>query len=87
MFKGNRIGRIMVLGTSCFMLLIFSGCAHYAIDDKPLVQWSPASNKEIGRMVAGNRSSEVLVLVAFPGAVRGRHPLPTGYCRNWRRPR
>jgi len=57
----------MVLGTSCFMLLIFSGCAHYAIDDKPLAQWSPASNKEIGRMVAGNRSSEVLVLVAFSG--------------------
>ena len=67
MLKGNRIGRIMVLGTSCFMLLIFSGCAHYAIDDKPLAQWSPASNKEIGRMVAGNRSSEVLVLVAFSG--------------------
>ena len=63
----GKVARILYLGTICILMLISSGCAHYAIDDKPLLQWSPERQKAVGRLVAGDRSSELLVLVAFSG--------------------
>lgn len=59
--------KMLQMGAVCLIMLISSACAHYAIDDKPLAQWSPESNKAVGSMVAGDRSSEILVLVAFSG--------------------
>ena len=63
----KKISRILHLGSAYLLLVLFSACAHYTIDDKPLAQWSPKLNKDVGSMIAGDRSSELLVLVAFSG--------------------
>ena len=55
------------LVAACFVMFIFTACAHYAIDDKPLTQWTPEHNRIVERLVTGDRSSEMLVLVAFSG--------------------
>ena len=59
----KKISRILHLGSAYLLLVLFSACAHYTIDDKPLAQWSPKLNKDVGSMIAGDRSSELLVLV------------------------
>ena len=61
------VARILFLGAASLMLLIFSACAHYTVADKPLPKWSPELDKTVGRMIAGDRSPELLVLVAFSG--------------------
>lgn len=63
-----KIGACLLqLGVACLMLLFSSACAHYAIDDAPLSQWTPERDRESRMMAAGERSSKMLVLVAFSG--------------------
>ena len=63
----KKFSRILHLGSAYLLLLLFSACAHYTIDDKPLAQWTPERNISVGTLVAGDRSSELLVMVAFSG--------------------
>lgn len=62
-----KVSHMLHLGAACLLLILSSACAHYNIDDKPLSQWSPELEKDIGKMVAGDRSPELLVLVTFSG--------------------
>ena len=55
------------LGLTYCLLLLLSGCAHYAIDDTPLEQWTPERSNSYVKRVTNDRSSELLVLVAFSG--------------------
>lgn len=52
---------------ACFGMLLSSGCAHYAVDDKPLAQWTPERRIEFLEEATVDRSPEILVLVAFSG--------------------
>jgi len=63
----RKVVKMLQLGATCVMLFLFSACAHYAIDDKSLSQWSPARDRDVGSLIAGDRSPELLVLVAFSG--------------------
>jgi NTE family protein len=61
------INRILRLGAACLILAFSSACAHYSVDDKPLTQWTPELRSTAEERVAGDRSSELLILVAFSG--------------------
>ena len=61
------IARMLQMSTVCFMLFFSSACAHYAIDDAPLSQWTPKRDSALENMGAADRSSKLLVLVAFSG--------------------
>ena len=50
----------------CLALLV-SACASRNLVEKPLSQWTPEVNLRTGEQVAGDRSQEMLVLVAFSG--------------------
>jgi len=50
----------------CIALAI-SGCANLTAVDKPLSHWTPDMNRHLGERIAGDRSPELLVLVAFSG--------------------
>ena len=64
----KKKSRFMRLGATCLLLLFSSACAHiYTIDDKPLSEWTPEYGSAAVEQVAGDRSSELLVLVAFSG--------------------
>ena len=63
----KKATRLLYLAAACLYMLFSSACAHYAIDDKPLSQWTPERGSAAMKMVASGRSSELLVLVAFSG--------------------
>jgi NTE family protein len=63
----RKVLKSLHLVTAFLMLFLLSACAHYAIDDKPLSQWSPERNRDVGKLVGGDRSPDLLVLVAFSG--------------------
>ena len=65
--SNGKATRMLAHCAASLVVLAFSACAHYAIDDKPLTQWTPEHDRNVGRLVAGNRSPEMLVLVAFSG--------------------
>jgi len=50
----------------CIALAI-SGCANLTAVDKPLSHWTSEMNRRLGERIAGDRSPELLVLVAFSG--------------------
>ena len=67
----QKAARLLYLAAACLFMLFFSACAHYAIDDKPLSQWTPERGSASAKgMTADKRSSELLVLVAFSGGVK-----------------
>ena len=53
----------------CLLILTFviSACANFTAVDKPLQQWTPALYQRIGDKISGQRSSELLVFLAFSG--------------------
>ena len=51
----------------CMVCLVLAGSACSPITDKPLTQWTPELNRRAAKQVAGERSGELLVLVAFSG--------------------
>lgn len=57
---------ILKLCAICFAL-IFSGCANFGPKDTPLSHWTSEANQEAGEKFSGNRSNELLVLMAFSG--------------------
>ncbi|MEA3413657.1 MAG: patatin-like phospholipase family protein [Pseudomonadota bacterium] len=59
----NRVSRACL---ACLFLLT-SACANLTAVDEPLKEWSPEIAREMSEQVAGDRSSEMLVLVAFSG--------------------
>jgi len=61
------LSKTLHLGLTCCLLLLLSGCAHYAIDDTPLAQWTPERSNSYVKRVTSDRSSQLLVLVAFSG--------------------
>lgn len=63
----KKVSRMLCLGAPCLLLSFLSACAHYAVDDKPLAKWTPERSSASADMAAGERSSELLVLVAFSG--------------------
>jgi NTE family protein len=66
--KANRLFAMLLdLGALCSMMFFFTACAHYAVVDKPLTRWTPEHNRIVEKLVTGDRSSEMLVLVAFSG--------------------
>ena len=50
----------------CFLLAL-SACAPIVAGDKPLDHWSPAMHREFSEEIAGDRSGELLVFLAFSG--------------------
>ncbi len=54
---------------TCFLCitLCISGCANFNVVDKPLLQWKPELIQSAEQQIVGNRSPELLVLVAFSG--------------------
>jgi NTE family protein len=64
----KKAAHLLYLAAACLYMLFSSACAHYAIDDKPLSQWTPERGSASSKgMVADKRSSELLVLIAFSG--------------------
>ena len=51
---------------ACLALAI-SACANLTAVDKPLSQWTPEVHQRLGEQIAGDRSTELLVLMAFSG--------------------
>jgi NTE family protein len=49
------------------LALAISGCANLTAVDKPLSRWTPEMYHRLGERIAGDRSPELLVLVAFSG--------------------
>ena len=49
------------------LALAISGCANLTAVDKPLSRWTPEVDHHFGERMAGDRSPELLVLVAFSG--------------------
>ena len=49
------------------MLLSLSACAPIISGEKPLSRWEPEMRGEVSEQVAGNRSPELLVFLAFSG--------------------
>lgn len=49
------------------LALTISACAYLTAVDKPLSQWTPEVDQRVGERMAGDRSTELLVLVAFSG--------------------
>jgi NTE family protein len=50
-----------------WLALTISACANLTAVDKPLSHWTPEMNRRLGERIAGDRSPELLVLVAFSG--------------------
>lgn len=63
----KHLSKALHLGLTCCLLLLLSSCAHYAIDDTPLEQWTPERSNSYIKRVTSDRSSQLLVLVAFSG--------------------
>jgi len=57
---------ILKLCAVCLALII-SGCANLGPKDKPLSHWTSDANQKVKERFAGNRSKELLVLMAFSG--------------------
>lgn len=49
------------------LCVILSACTHPRVVQKPLEQWVAGKSEIVFKQVAGNRSSDVLVLMAFSG--------------------
>ena len=49
------------------LALLFSACANFSAVDKPLSRWTPQEVRKVSKQIAGDRSGEMLVLVAFSG--------------------
>ena len=49
------------------LALAISGCANLTAVDKPLSRWKQEMNRHLRERIAGDRSPELLVLVAFSG--------------------
>ena len=49
------------------LALTISACANLTAVDKPLSQWTPEVDQRLGERMAGDRSTELLVLMAFSG--------------------
>jgi NTE family protein len=49
------------------LLLLNTACTYRSAVDKPLQQWTPAMEQRAGKQLAGERSSDLAVLVAFSG--------------------
>ena len=62
----QHLGRVLRAGLVCLAVLV-SACASRNIVEKPLSQWTPEPSLRAAEQVAGDRSPEMLVLVAFSG--------------------
>lgn len=49
------------------LVLTISACANLTAVDRPLSHWTSEVDRHLGKRIAGNRSPELLVLVAFSG--------------------
>ncbi len=63
----KKCAKMLQLSAVCFLLLFTSACAYYSVDDKPLAQWTPERRVKERKMAVRDRSSKLLVLVAFSG--------------------
>jgi NTE family protein len=54
---------------ACLLCLALSSsaCAHFTAGDKPLSHWTPELDRRTSEQVVGDRSPDLLVLVAFSG--------------------
>lgn len=49
------------------LCLVLSACAHPNVVEKPLAQWHPEDSERAFKQVVGDRSTDLLVLMAFSG--------------------
>jgi len=49
------------------MALLSSACAHTVDREQPLAKWTPYGKEQAAAEIAGDRSSEILVMLAFSG--------------------
>jgi NTE family protein len=49
------------------LILVQAGCVHYGVADKPLAHWSPQLEKQALEQLEGDRSADLLVMLAFSG--------------------
>jgi NTE family protein len=62
----NHLSRALRGCLMCLAVLV-SACASRNIIEKPLSQWTPEQSRQMTELVSGDRSQEMLVLVAFSG--------------------
>jgi len=63
----KHVPAVLRLILSCCLISILAGCAHYAVDDTPLEHWTEERSKSYVEKATSERSSKLLVLVAFSG--------------------
>jgi len=59
----TRLARALVAG----LLLFGSACAHHVGREQPLEKWTPAEDRRVLEQLEGDRSPELLVMLAFSG--------------------